>query len=283
VADDLDEYEIAKAPREQEDWSYPEEPPPSTWRAALIAAVALLAAGVTGVYLFFRKPAPKVAATPVPSAVVPTAPPATPAIELPSLAGSDAFVRDLANGLSTQPAFATWLLSKELVRTFVAVVTNIAEGENPASHVPFLAPKERFRVVEKKGRLLVDPRSYDRFDTLGDVAASLDAAECARVYGLVEPLLEAGYRELGHPEGGFGKPLGKAIDTLLKVPVPEGDLPVRRVVRAVTVYEYVDPHLEELGFGPKALLRTGPRNVPRIQAKLRELASALGLPSTGVR
>lgn len=280
---DLDEYEIEKTPPEQEDWSSPEEPPPRAWRGALIAAVALLAAGVTGVYLFFRKPTPKVAATPVPSAVVPTAPAATPAIELPSLAGSDAFVRDLAKGLSTHPVFATWLLSKELVRTFVAVVTNIADGENPASHVPFLAPKQPFRVVEKKGRMLVDPRSYDRFDSLGDVAASLDAAECARVYGLVEPLLEAGYRELGHPEGGFGKSLGKAIDTLLKVPVPDGDLPVRRVVRAVPVYEYVDPHLEELGFGPKALLRTGPRNVPRIQAKLRELASALGLRSTGAR
>src|SRR5262249_51970742 len=153
--------------------------------------------------------------TPVPLAAPPTVAP-TPAVQLPSLEGSDGFARDLVKGLSTNPTFANWLQAKELVRTFVAVVTNVAEGENPASHVTFLAPKTPFRVVQKKGRILVDPKSYDRFDALGDVAASLDTAECARVYSLLEPLFEVGYRELGHPEGGFGKALGKAIDTLLK-------------------------------------------------------------------
>jgi hypothetical protein len=278
----LDDYEIDTPEREGEDRYAFEPPPPRAWRTALIAAVFLLAAGVTGVFLYFRKPAVKVAAPPAPVTAAPTAEPAS-AVPLPSLAGSDDFVRGLAKGLSSNAAFATWLAGKELVRTFVAVVTNVAEGENPAAHVPFLAPRTPFRVVESKGRILVDPRSYDRFDALGDVAASLDTAECARVYGLAEPLFEAAYRELGHPEGGFARALGKAIDTLIKVPVPDANVPLRRVVRAVTVYEYADPHLEELGFGAKALLRTGPRNVPRIQAKLREISSALGLSGASPR
>ena len=279
---DLDDYEIGTPERDRDDRPALEPPPPRAWRNALIAAAALLAAGLTGVFLFFRKPVPKAAATPVPVAEVPTAPP-TAAVQLPPLAGSDDFVRDLAKGLSRSPAFAAWLAGKELARTFVAVVTNVAEGENPAAHVPFLAPKGPFRVVESKGRSLVDPRSYERFDALGDVAASLDTAECARVYTLLEPLFEAAYRELGHPEGGFGKALAKAVDLLLKAPVPDGDVPLRRVLRAVPVYEYADPRLEELGFGAKALLRTGPRNVARIQAKLREVGAALGLPPAPAR
>jgi hypothetical protein len=204
-----------------------------------------------------------------------------PAIPLPPLDESDGLVRDLARSFSAHPGFGPWLLTKNLIRTFVAVVTNVADGENPAPHVPFLAAKEPFRVVEKRGRVLIDPRGYDRFDGLADVAASLDAAECARVYRLVEPLVEVAYRELGHPEGGFTPALGKAIAGLLKVPVLEADVPLRRVTRAVVVYEYADPRLEEMAPGQKALLRVGPRNVPRVQAKLRELAAALGLPASG--
>jgi hypothetical protein len=54
---------------------------------------------------------------------------------------------------------------------------------------------------------------------------------------------------------------------------------VKRVVRAVVVYEYADPKLEALSPAQKALLRMGPRNVPRVQAKLRELAAALRSPA----
>ncbi len=282
VDDELDEYELDQARRIRElEGVDPEPPPPGGGlRTALIAAAVLLAAGVTGIYLFVRKPVPKAAPTPVPS-IAPAGPTAapTPAIDLPPLNASDALVRDLARGLSTHPSFAGWLLAKNLIRTFVAVVTNVAAGEDPASHVAFLAPKPPFRVLERKGRTLIDPRSYDRFDGLADVAASLDAEECVRVYGLVEPLVEAAYRELGHPEGGFKEALGTAIAALLEVPVVEADLPVRRVVRAVVVYEYASARLEELAPAQKALLRMGPRNVPRVQAKLRELAAALGLPA----
>ena len=63
------------------------------------------------------------------------------------------------------------------------------------------------------------------------------------------------------------------------MPILEADVPVKRVVRAVVVYEYADPRLEAMTPAQKALLRMGPRNVPRVQAKLRELAAALGLPA----
>lgn len=279
--DDLDDFDLDRARKARETRAEPVPEPPRPdggFRTALIAAVVLLAAGVTVVYLFFRKPAPKATPTPPPS-TVPTTPAAIPAVAVPPLAESDGFVRDLARGLSADPRFGAWLLAANLVRTFVAAVTNVADGENPAPHVPFLAAKQPFLVLAKKGRTVIDARSYQRFDGVGDIAASLDAAECARVYHLIEPLVEAAYRELGHPEGGFGKALGSAIATLLKVPVLDADVPVRRAVHAVVVFEYADPRLEEMAPAPKALLRMGPRNVPRVQAKLRELAAALGLPA----
>ncbi len=279
--DDLDDYDLDRRRLAEQGVLEPETPPPGRGlRTALIAAGVLLAVGVTGIYLYFSRPLPRATPTEAPSVapIAPTAAP-TPAIDLPPLDSSDAFVRDLARGLSSHHGFAAWLLAKNLIRTFVAVVTNVAAGEDPASHVPFLAPQGPFRVLQKKGRTLIDPKSYDRFDGLADIVASLDAAECARVYRLAAPLLEAAYRELGHPEGGFDKAMSTAMGALLQVPVLEADVPVRRVMRAVVVYEYAEARLEQMAPAQKALLRMGPRNVPRVQAKLKELAGALALPA----
>ena len=275
---DLDEYELDDR-RDPETGFVPGEPPPERgFRIALIAGMALLAAGVTAVYLYFGRPAPKASPTPIPVANAPLLATPTPAIALPALEASDGLVRELAKGFSAHPTFAAWLQVKDLIRTFVAVVTNVVERENPAPHVPFLAARPPFLVREARGRTIIDPKSHARLDGLADVVVSLDATECARVFRLVEPLADAAYRELGHPQGGFAAALGKAIEALLEVPILEADVPVRRVVRAIVVWEYEDPKLEALSPAQKALLRMGPRNVPRIQAKLRALAAALEQP-----
>jgi hypothetical protein len=198
-------------------------------------------------------------------------------VPVPPLEGSDAFVRDLAKGLSSHPQLALWLRPKELVRTLAAVVDNVAAGNNPTPHLSFLAPKEPFTVIEKRGRTVIDLRSYARWNAFAEGVGAIDSVECARVFGLVEPLLEAAWRELGHPEP-FRKGVAQAAAALLAVPVVEAEVPVTRVVRAVRLYEYSDPKLEALTPAQKQLLRMGPANVARIQAKLREVESALAAP-----
>jgi hypothetical protein len=114
------------------------------------------------------------------------------------LEGSDAFVRDLAKSLSSHPQLALWLGAKELARTFAAVVDNVAAGSNPAPHLSFLAPKEPFAVLEKRGRTVIDLRSYARWDAFAEGVAAIDAVECARVFGRWATL--RGGLALGHPE-----------------------------------------------------------------------------------
>jgi hypothetical protein len=184
----------------------------------------------------------------------------------------------LARALSTHPLYALWLAQTELVRTFAAVVSNVAEGESPRAHLSFLAPKGGFQAKEQRsGRLILDPRSHARYDAVGDAVASLDAAECARVYRLLEPLFESAHRELGHPEGGFSKTLALAFRRLLDVPVLEGEVSLVEVKKAVVVYAYADEKLEALSVPQKHLLRMGPANVRRIQEKIRAISDALGL------
>jgi hypothetical protein len=46
------------------------------------------------------------------------------------------------------------------------------------------------------------------------------------------------------------------------------------------VYAFASPALEQLSPAQKLLIRTGPANARRIQARLRAIALALGIPAS---
>jgi len=275
---DLDEFDLngTKRPASDDLPPGPFEPQGSGWglRAGLAAGLLLLAGGVAAVFmLLFRHPAPvPPKAPPARATVAPL--PSTPIAPAPPLDGSDDFVRDLARGLSGHAQLALWLGTSDLVRKLAAVVDNVAAGDNPSPHLVFMAPKPPLAVLDKRGRTVIDPRSYARWDAFASGVAAVDAAEAAQVYLRLEPLFEAAWRELGHPES-FRQGVTRATTALLAVPVVQDEVPVTPVVRAVRVYEYADRKLEGLTPAQKQLLRMGPANVARIQAKLREFQAAL--------
>jgi hypothetical protein len=189
-------------------------------------------------------------------------------------------VRELARGFSPQPSFSAWLSAVGLIQRFVAVVDNIAEGVSPRSNLSFLAPSGTFQTVTRQGRLYVDPRSYERFDTIADVLASLDPRGAVELYRKLRPLCEDAYRDLGHPRGQFGDAVARAMRTLLGTPVVEGEI---EVSPKVITYAFADPRLEALSPAQKHLLRMGPRNLRLVQGELRALATALGIPESAPR
>jgi hypothetical protein len=245
---------------------------------ATLAIIAVVALGLLAVvYVVFRHPAaPK--ATPRPAAATP-APlaSATPAVPLPPLDQSDAFVRQAASGLSANPEVARWLGRTALVRTVTAIMVNIADGETPRPHLDFLAPKQRFKAARRPGRVIVaDPASFAGYEAFADAIASVNATAAANTYRTLEPLFDAAYVDLGHPEGGFRRALDKAIKALLAVPVLPAD--VELVPHAVG-FRYADAKIEALTPAQKQFLRIGPRNVRIVQGKLRELEAALAPPA----
>jgi DUF3014 family protein len=277
---DLGDYDLG-----EDAGTEPPQGPPERRRLlspVLVAGLLALAAAVLfGTWLFFKKPSgPPAKLTPKgretlsasPSEAPPTLPPGVPPLD-----ESDGFVRDLAKGLSADARFAAWLATRDLVRVFVVAVENVADGASPRAPLAFLAPVGAFKVTTIRGRLVIDPLSYARYDAVADVLASLDATACAAVYKRVEPLLDAGHREQGHLEGGFSKSLAAAAARLLATPIPEDEVPVRPVQRATLVYALEDEGLEKLSPAQKQLLRMGPRNSKRVLAKVRELVRALGL------
>jgi hypothetical protein len=215
--------------------------------------------------------------TPTPAvapAETPAAPetPASAALELPALDQSDGWLRDIAKGLSSNPTFASWLLNEGLIRRFVVTIDNIAEGVSPEKHLRFLAPREDFKTVSRSDRVFVDPTSFDRYNLVADVVASLDARGCVEIYKTSKPLIQQAYRDLGYPDRNFDDALARAIRQLLDTPVPKEPIELRPRVRG---YAYADSDLEGLTPAQKHFLRTGPRNVRKIQEKLRELSQGL--------
>ena len=254
------------------------------------AALTLVALGLGAYVLFPRRQAPPTplaheAVPPVqePGASVapanpeppPVPPESLPGTTLPPLAESDGVLRELARGLSPHPAWSRWLSGQGLIERFVAVVDNVAEGVSPRPHLLFLAPDARFQVVTRNGRQYIDPKSYERYDAVADVIASLDPSAAVGLYRQLQPLCEDAYRELGHPPGRFDDVLAKAIQTLLATPVVDGEI---ELTPRVVTYAFADPRLEVLSPAQRHFLRMGPRNVRLIQGELRTLAKALAMP-----
>jgi hypothetical protein len=265
-----DDYSLYTGPQQAPP---PHETPIWVW-AAVGAGVVLIAAIA---YWFFR-PAPQAPEMPAPvEAAAPTTedvvPPPSAAVALPPLTESDSFVAGLVRGLSSRPELARWLATKDLVRNFAVVVDNVAEGVSPAKHLPEFAPKQTFRASGSGGALVIDPRSFARYDGLADAVASLDTAGAVKAYRTMRPLFDDAYRELGHPDGNFDVALQRAISNLLATP----DLPAdARLESRVQSYHYADPSLEGLQPAEKLLLRMGPRNERIIKDKLREILHELG-------
>ncbi|HZI64383.1 MAG TPA: DUF3014 domain-containing protein, partial [Thermoanaerobaculia bacterium] len=250
------------------------EPPPRPRWPWLAAAVVV--AGVVGWYYFQRSGAET--SPPPPSAPAPTeqaAPPAEPTVPLPALDQSDGWLRERLSGLSSHPDFARWLQGDQLARRGTAALAALAEGRSPREQLPSLAPAGRFAAVERGGKWYVSPQAYARYDGIADVVESIDADAAGGLYRLAKPLLEAAHNEIAAPEATLDGAVGTAIARLLATPVPSDDPEV--VEGEGLVYTYADPALEGLAPAQKHLLRTGPRNMRLIQAKLRGFAEAAGL------
>jgi hypothetical protein len=244
-------------------------------RPSLWVAFVVLAALIAGIayFIYGRHPLP-VEQERTARAAETAAPAAAPAEPLPALDASDALVRTLLQQLSSHPQYAEWLLTNDLVRKFTSIVDRMAVGISPAKVATFAKPSQPFHALGSGDSLTIDPQSYDRYNTVAAVVDSTNVDGAAKAYQRLKPLINQAYRELGYPEEDFDHKLGMAISRLLDTPVPTG--PVALKATSVS-YQFADPDLEALSSPQKQLLRMGPRNMQIVQAKLRELAKALGL------
>lgn len=252
------------------------------WIGLGVTVVAILALGY---FLFLAPPSsPKTPALPEMSSLA--KPPATDdpaAVEaadpdiLPldlDLDQSDGAVRELVAAAEVPAAMRKWSRQKDLVRLVVSAVDNIAQGLSPAAQLPFLAPTDKFSTIEKNGVLILDPRSFRRYDLMVNVFTAVTDKIWINWYKKLRPTLEKAFKELGYPGVTFSQRLQQAIELLLQVPRIDRDLELDKKVLS---FAFTDVNLEDLHPAQKQLLRMGPVNVARIQNKMRKLAAAINM------
>lgn len=269
-----------------------------------VIALMLAAIGVGGYYvlqgptgMFTSKPAlPTVPVAPAPDdAPTAIAPPAEPAIQhpidaasaaegapLPALAQSDGFITGALGEVVKRRDMLTFLQLDGFAKRLVATVDNLARPHAAPLLWPVNPTPGRFSTLTgpsgPKGDV-INPANAQRYTPMVNFIDSIDSAKAAAVYVRLYPLLQEAYVELGYPKGYFNDRVVTVIDHLLATPAPSGPLRVRLTevkgpinsARPWVRYEFEDPKLEALSSGQKLLIRTGPDNQARLQAKLREL------------
>lgn len=181
-------------------------------------------------------------------------------------------LREKADKIGAHAKLAEWLKNGDIIRRITAAAAIIAEGKSPRDSLGFLKPEKPFAAAKKKGKLYLDPKSYERHDLAADVVASLNAEATAKIFLELRPLFQQAYEELGESNRDFQATLLRAIDVLLQTPLLDGPIELRAKVAS---HLMVDPKLEKLSPAQKHLLRMGPKNAAKIQGKLREISLAL--------
>lgn len=274
-------------------------PAPGLLMALLFAAMA---AG--GFYWWQQgmRPAAPAADTPVPAApaVPPTASTSTgPAIQypidaakgdsgtppeaLPVLAESDAYVASALADLLGREKVQTFLHLEGFARRVVATTDNLARDHAAPALWPVTPTPGRFATLDggaaAPSTTSISPDNSQRYTPFVLFVESVDTAQAVRLYARLYPLFQQAYEELGFPDRYFNDRLVSVIDLLLATPVQTGPLGVSLVevkgplpsVRPWVRYEFTDPALRSLSSGQKMLLRTGPVNHRRLNAKLMEI------------
>jgi len=209
--------------------------------------------------------APAAKPTPVDDAEVPVTP-VVQRTELPPLDASDDFVREQAGALSGQ--LAEWLTQDDLVRRFAVVIDNATSGDYPRRQLGFLAPPEKYPVLQRDNRIFVDPEGYHRFDHFVDAIVSVDAQRAAVLLDNLAPLLVLAMKELGQTNPDPVVAMHRSIDQVLATPVLDADI---ELVQPKVFYQYADPKLESLKPLQKQLLRMGPQNLQRLKTYLTQV------------
>jgi len=194
----------------------------------------------------------------------------------PAATATTAQARALLESVSKDSRFRSWLTERDLVRRWVVVTDNIAEGVSPRRALDFLAPHTPFSVARSGNGLVIAPESYGRYDELVDTVRSVDATELAKAYRRLHPVLEAASRLLGYPAGSLDRATFAALRRIERAPAPETAAYVTDLGGA---YAFEDPQLERLPDLEKQLLRMGPRNEHVLQAKAQEILGVLDPPS----
>jgi hypothetical protein len=185
---------------------------------------------------------------------------------------SDGTVKTKLLDLTDYEAFARLLINEALLERFVIMTNTLAEEQIADNNRVLVQPEKPFRTYRQADKEWIDPASYKRYAPYVEVFESLETESLLQLYQEYKPAIQSIFVQIGNPSDSFDEKLEEAIDVLLNT--PEVPVPIEVFTDSV-MYKFADSRLESLTAPQKQLLRTGPENMRRIKAKLREIKETL--------
>lgn len=186
--------------------------------------------------------------------------------DLPDLLSSDDVLRQALIKIS--PGLAQWLSTDQLIRKYVLIANDFAQGFRIGKHMSFLRMAEPFSVAQSGNALTISPKSYQRYDNIAQTFQAIDAKSAVGLYQKFRPLMLQVFAEFSYPKDiTLESIIKKAAGEILAVPVFEGQI---ALVRPSVFYKFADAKLETLSPVQKQMIRMGVVNTRIIQAKCRE-------------
>lgn len=258
----------------------------SAWKWVLAAIVV---AGVAvGVVLWLQAPpqsAPE-QTPPAPAAPQAAAPQHYPLPEqeptqqsqepLPQLDGSDEAVRAALSDTLGKPPVEAFLVPKEFVRRFVALVDSLDRHPVPLEFRP-VKHVEGVPITQPKagGDLFVlQPEDAKRYTPWVTALQAADTQKLVDLYLRYYPLMQKAYEDLGYPGKYFNDRVVQIIDHLLATPEVDGPI---ELVRPKVLFQFADPALEQRSWGQKTLIRMGQDNTAAVKAKLVQIRGRIAV------
>ena len=154
------------------------------------------------------------------------------------------------------PGLAAWLIPDDLVRIFVVVVDNVADGHTPAEHLPPWRPTRRFQTAG------ASPRAPHRSAQPRPATTPTRRSWRPSIRGWrpssITPCSRSSpppTRSWGRAGDEFDATVLRALRNLLETPVLERDV---RLIHRPPFFEFADPALEDLLPIQKQFLGMGP-------------------------
>jgi len=194
---------------------------------------------------------------------------------VPALADSDEAAWSALAALVNDEGAMAILLRDHLVERLVAMVDNLTQRSVNTRVLPYrpLAPALATR-TDADGTLSLDAAANGRrYAPFVRAFVQLDPQALAATYRRFYPLFQQAYVELGYPQGYFNDRLVKVIDHLLQAPVSNAAIAVTPT--ASGRLRFVDPALESLSVGQKALLRLAPEQAQAVKLQLQAIRAAI--------
>jgi hypothetical protein len=166
------------------------------------------------------------------------------------------------------PRFEAMFVPDDFVRKVVATVDSLTREDVAARINPAQPLAGSFVAAGEGDALVLGAANFARYSAWVELVESLDAGATVALYRRLYPQFQKVYEDLGNPDRYFNDRLIEVIDHLLSAPAAPATI---TLAQPGVYYVFADPALEAESAGRKLLLRMGPGNAARVQAKLKEI------------